>query len=119
MTKIYLVALISIFTLSCSQFSRRNKEAFSSKYMITTQGDASSKAGQIILDAGGNIIDAAVAISFAISVERPQSTGLGGGGFMLIAGPQFPKPIALDFREKAPLMAHSKMFLDAKGEAIS
>lgn len=118
MTKIYLVTLISILTVSCSHFSRRNKEAFSTKYMITTQGDASSKAGKTILDMGGNIIDAAVAISFAISVERPQSTGLGGGGFMLLAGPQFPKPIALDFREKAPLKSHPKMFLDANGKAI-
>lgn len=119
MTKILTMTLIGLFTASCSHYSVPKKEAYASKFMITTQGVASSQAGYKVIEMGGNIVDAAVAISFAISVERPQSTGLGGGGFMLMAGgPQFQKPIALDFREKAPLKSHSKMYLDAKGDAI-
>lgn len=108
---------------SCSsktypRFSSDGHEATTGEYMITTQGKASSAAGVEILKAGGNIVDAAVAISFAIGVERPQSTGLGGGGFMLMAGGIFSKPMSLDFREKAPLKSDSKMYLNENGAEI-
>ena len=72
----------------------------------------------LILEKGGNAFDAAVAISFAISVERPQSTGIGGGGFMLFSLPGMSEPLTLDFREKAPQLAHEKMFLDRQGQVI-
>ena len=93
-------------------------EAFGNKFMISTQGRYSTIAGEEIFNLGGNAVDAAVAISFAISVERPQSTGIGGGGFMLIKTPDREVPLALDFREKAPLKAHSKMYLNSKNEVI-
>ena len=51
--------------------------------MAVSQGPASTKAAQEILLAGGNAFDAFTAASFAISVERPQSTGIGGGGFLV------------------------------------
>ena len=60
--------------------TRAQYEALSKNFMITTQGEATSKAAREIFQKGGNIIDAFVAASFAISVERPQSTGIGGGG---------------------------------------
>jgi gamma-glutamyltranspeptidase/glutathione hydrolase len=94
----------------------KQHNSFSNEVMITSQGEYSTRAGLDIIRAGGNIYDAAVAISFVISVERPQSTGLGGGGFLLIDGPSLEKPRALDFREMAPLNSHAKMYLNSNGD---
>jgi gamma-glutamyltranspeptidase/glutathione hydrolase len=71
-----------------------------------------------MMEMGGNAMDAAAAISFVISVERPQSTGLGGGGFLLHWKPGLERPESYDFREKAPLLGNEKMFLDKKGNEI-
>ncbi len=82
---------------------------------IATQGRHSSRIASEIEKAGGNAIDVAVAVSFANGVERPFSTGIGGGGFMLIRIPETKKEKAKieawDFRERAPSEAYSKMFL--------
>jgi len=87
-------------------------------YMITTQGPHASKAGAEIFELGGNAIDAAVAVSFTIGVERPQSTGIGGGGFLLYLPADQKKPVAYDFREVAPLTADRDIFVDKKGKVI-
>ncbi|MEX0797991.1 MAG: gamma-glutamyltransferase [Bacteriovoracaceae bacterium] len=91
---------------------RSQYEAFGKKYMIASQGGATTMAARSAFDLGGNIFDAAVAASFAISVERPHSTGLGGGGFMLIRHASSNKNMALDFREMAPRRAPKNMFLE-------
>lgn len=85
--------------------------------MVTSQGEATTRAALSIFSKGGNIIDAFVAASFAISVERPHSTGIGGGGFLLFYVKEENKVYAFDFREVAPLKAKSKMYLNKKGEA--
>ena len=90
----------------------------SAKYMIATQGHFSSRAGQLMYRRGGNAVDAAVAVSFTLSVERPQSTGLGGGGFLLLRRPGQNDLEAWDFREKAPLKSYPQMFLNKKGKVL-
>ncbi len=120
-----------IFLLSCSSphkslrtadvlkgHKRSEYEAFGKKYMISTQGSGATNAAMFALDAGGNIYDAFVAASFAISVERPQSTGIGGGGFLVHHHAESGKSEAVDFREMAPHLAYKKMFLDKKGNQI-
>lgn len=109
--------LISLVPLSEGE-KQKDHESFSEDAMVVTQGEYSTKAGLEMFKLGGNAFDAAAAVSFAISVERPQSTGIGGGGFMLFHAPLMKEPIALDFREKAPLKATDKMFLDENGELI-
>lgn len=94
-------------------------ESFGTKYMVSTQGVATTEAAKFVFDKGGNIYDAAVAASFAISVERPHSTGIGGGGFMLMHDGASKKSMAYDFREMAPIKSHSKMFLDKNGKQVS
>jgi len=93
-------------------------EAKSKKFMIATQGKNSTNAGSKMYQLGGNIIDAFTAISFVISVERPQSTGLGGGGFALYLPSKSLKPTSFDFREIAPIRSTSKMYLDKNGNEI-
>lgn len=91
-------------------------EAKASHEMVTSQGDATTRAALTTFNKGGNIIDAFVAASFAISVERPHSTGIGGGGFLLFYSKQENRVYAFDFREIAPLKATSQMFLTKHGE---
>jgi gamma-glutamyltranspeptidase/glutathione hydrolase len=76
--------------------------AHSKTGMVASDSPEASRIGANVLKAGGNAFDAAVATSFALAVARPQSTGLGGGGFMLayVAGEK--RFVALDFRESAP-----------------
>lgn len=94
-------------------------EAYGTEYAIATQGQYASKAGEKMFALGGNIIDATIAASFAIAVERPQSTGIGGGGFMLFHEAKTGNTYAIDFRERAPLRATKNMFVGKDGQVIS
>lgn len=96
----------------------KSSEAFGNKYAIATQGIYATKAAQDIFSLGGNAIDAAIGASFTIAVERPHSTGIGGGGFMLFHDGKSKKNYAIDFRERAPLKSYEKMFLDKDGKVI-
>lgn len=96
-------------------FSRAKYEAHG-KAMVTSQGDATSRATLAMMKKGGNIVDAFVTASFMISVERPQSTGIGGGGFLLFYNQAEKHVYAFDFREIAPLAATTTMYLNKKGE---
>ncbi|MGZ3710607.1 MAG: gamma-glutamyltransferase, partial [Bdellovibrionota bacterium] len=97
---------------------RKLYEGSGSKYLISAQGKMAGKAAQEMFQRGGNIVDAAVAASFVISVERPHSTGLGGGGFFLFHEAKTGKDYAVDFRERAPLLATRDMYLDSSGQVI-
>ena len=79
--------------------------------MVAAANREASEAGAEMLQRGGNAVDAAVATSFAISVIRPQSTGIGGGGFLLLYLAKEQKTLAIDFRERAPLKATRDMFV--------
>ena len=85
--------------------------------MVVTAGEQASEAGLAMLRQGGTAVDAAVAASFAISVIRPQSTGIGGGGFFLLYLAKKKETIAIDFRERAPLAATRDMFI-RDGKAV-
>lgn len=83
--------------------------------MVATQHEIASSVGAQVLSAGGNAVDAAVAVGFALAVVLPRAGNLGGGGFMLIHLADQDKTIALDYREVAPAQAYAEMFLDAEG----
>ncbi|HJY85166.1 MAG TPA: gamma-glutamyltransferase [Candidatus Binatia bacterium] len=86
--------------------------------MVVTAGEQASEAGVEMLRRGGNAVDAAVAASFAVSVIRPQSTGIGGGGFFLLYLAKSKETLAIDFRERAPIRATPDMFL-RDGKAVA
>ena len=86
---------------------------------IASANKLATAAGLEVLKAGGNAFDAAVAVSAALSVVEPESSGLGGGAFALLYFPDKPedqRAVFVDAREKAPLAATRDMYLDAKGE---
>ncbi len=87
------------------------------KAMVTAvQGDASN-AGVEVMKAGGNAVDAAVAVGFALAVTHPEAGNIGGGGFMLFRRPDGEVHF-LDYREKAPSKATADMYLDKDGNVI-
>lgn len=86
--------------------------------IVATEQGLASQIGLEILQKGGNAVDAAVAIGFALAVSLPNAGNIGGGGFMLVHQAETGKTIAVDFREKAPAAATATMYQDDKGEII-
>lgn len=84
------------------------------KAMVVTREPHATDVGLAILQAGGNAIDAAAAVGFALAVTHPSAGNLGGGGFMLIRLADG-RMTFLDFRERAPLRATRDMYLDKDG----
>ncbi len=84
--------------------------------MVVSQRRVASEVGAQILAAGGNAVDAAVGVGFALAVVLPRAGNLGGGGFMLVYLAEQDRTVAIDYREKAPKAAHRDLFLDADGE---
>jgi gamma-glutamyltranspeptidase / glutathione hydrolase len=85
--------------------------------MVVTVRASASRIGVQIMKSGGNAVDAAVAVGFALAVVHPQAGNLGGGGFMLIRMADG-KTHFIDYREKAPAAATANMYLDAQGNVI-
>src|SRR5271167_1265242 len=85
--------------------------------MVATVHPEASKGGVAIMQQGGNAVDAAVAIGFALEVVYPEAGNIGGGGFMLFRRPDGEVHF-LDYREKAPSKATSDMYLDKDGNVI-
>lgn len=86
--------------------------------LAMTSNAYATAIGKSVLDKGGNAIDAAVAVGYALAVVHPSAGNIGGGGFAVIhlaSG----KDVVLDFREKAPIKATRDMYLDKKGNVIA
>ena len=83
--------------------------------MVASGSPIASEVGRDIMKRGGNAVDAAVAVGFALAVVHSQAGNIGGGGFMVMRMKDG-KSYALDYRETAPAKATRDMYLDAKGE---
>jgi gamma-glutamyltranspeptidase/glutathione hydrolase len=88
---------------------------FGTRGMVSSQEARATAVGIDILQQGGNAVDAAVAVGFALAVTLPRAGNIGGGGFMLVHLAGSGKTVALDYRETAPKSATRKMFLKSDG----
>ena len=85
--------------------------------MVASTSVIASRIGADVLQRGGNAVDAAIAVAFALAVVYPSAGNLGGGGFMMIRF-QDGRTTAIDYRETAPARAGRNVFLDDKGEML-
>src|SRR5258705_13771923 len=82
--------------------------------IVASTNEVASRAGVEIMKRGGNAVDAAIAVAFALAVTHPAAGNLGGGGFMMIRL-KHGKTTAIDYREMAPAAATRNIYLDKKG----
>ena len=121
MIKNSLFTFLLIYFFSCNQSKvsapKKIKGAIGEKAMVATTHPLATAAGLKIMRKGGNAIDAAIAIQFALSVVYPQAGNIGGGGFAVIRLANG-TITTLDFREKAPHLAEKNMYLDKYGNVL-
>ncbi|MEO6445302.1 MAG: gamma-glutamyltransferase [Gemmatimonadaceae bacterium] len=96
------------------RFKAGEPAAFGAHSMIASNQHLASEAGNEIIQQGGNAVDAAVAVGFALAVTYPVAGNIGGGGFMVIRMADG-RAASIDYREVAPLAASRNMYLDAQG----
>ena len=115
------VSFVAFFFIGCSTLHvlDPSREAKGVHGMVAAAHPLASQVGVDILKAGGNAVDAAVAVGFALGVVEPNASGIGGGGLMLIWFADSGKVVFIDSRETAPAAASAAMFeLDEKGKVV-
>lgn len=118
MKQIFTAVFILFFILLPFKPEASSRQPEHAKHgMVASTREVASKIGIQILKKGGNAVDAAVAVAFALAVAWPSAGNLGGGGFMLIREANGSIE-ALDYREVAPGAASRDMYLDEKGDVI-
>ena len=107
---------ISVFVLIAAAIPAWSAQPVRARHgMVVSRETHATEAGVKILEAGGNAVDAAVAVGFALAVTHPSAGNIGGGGFMLIRLADG-RTTFIDFRERAPQAASHDMYLDAAGK---
>ena len=105
----------ALSTQTTLDYDNRIHPELAQDYMVVSQNHHSTDAGYQILKQGGNAIDAAVAVGFALAVTLPRAGNIGGGGFMLIYSADSQEVSAIDYRSAAPVTATSEMYLTESG----
>jgi gamma-glutamyltranspeptidase/glutathione hydrolase len=111
--KAWIVMLV-ICCAACVSPVETGKYVESNEGMVVCVDDYAAKVGTQILDMGGNAVDAAIAVGFALAVTHPQAGNLGGGGFMVIRLDDG-RLATIDYRERAPAAARPDMYLNEDG----
>ena len=115
---IFPKVLLPLLVLLLLSWSSRSVAQGGGDAIVVSDNILATRAGMEILEQGGNAMDAAVATAFALAVLDPASSGLGGGGFMVIYQGKEKKAHALDFREKAPAATKKDLYI-RDGKVIS
>ncbi len=115
----FLVLSLVLIISACNEKDRPNRATglVANSAMIVSAHPLASNIGVDILHKGGNAVDAAIAVQFALTVVFPEAGNIGGGGFMVLREANG-KLAALDYRERAPKNAHRDMYLDSAGNVI-
>jgi gamma-glutamyltranspeptidase/glutathione hydrolase len=114
-----LVASLLVLGIAAAQASMAEQAAISAEHgMVVSTQYLASQAGAEILKKGGNAVDAAIAVGYALAVVHPAAGNVGGGGFMTIRFADG-RTKFLDFRERAPQLATPTLFQDKDGNVIS
>lgn len=100
-----------------ARYESRYHPVYDTEGMVASQNAVASRIGAEVLADGGNAIDAAVAVGFALAVTLPRAGNIGGGGFLLAYIEEEERSIAIDYREMAPPTATRDMYLDENGDA--
>ncbi|MFC1555070.1 gamma-glutamyltransferase [candidate division KSB1 bacterium] len=110
-----LLSLTFLILFNCSS-DEPQEGVFNNAVVVSTQKIA-SEVGTEILKRGGNAVDAAVAVSYALAVVHPTAGNIGGGGFFVIRMPDG-EVKTIDYREKAPGKGHRDMYVDTKADTV-
>lgn len=114
-----LAVAASILLFSSQLLSAASRQpARARQAMVVSASPLASDVGLQVLREGGNAVDAAVAVGFALAVVYPYAGNIGGGGFMVIHDAATGREMTIDFREKAPAASHRQMYLDENGEVV-
>lgn len=113
-----LVWLLLLAVAAAAQGMEVPRAARPPQQAVASAHPLATAAGLETLNAGGNAFDAAVAVSAALAVVEPYSSGIGGGGFWLLHRARDGRQVMLDGRERAPLAARRDMYLDGSGEVV-
>ena len=111
------VALAQTGQSAIARYESRYHPVYDTEGMVASQNAVASRIGAQVLADGGNAIDAAVAVGFALAVTLPRAGNIGGGGFLLAYIEEEERSIAIDYREMAPPTATRDMYLDENGDA--
>lgn len=114
-TRPHIVLILVSISLFVPTLLHAQASAVGAHGMVASVDEYASRIGVEILRKGGNAIDAAIAVHFALAVTHPQAGNIGGGGFFVIHLQESGIDTTIDFREKAPAAAHRDMYLDAAG----
>tara|TARA_B100000214_G_scaffold182186_1_gene131405 strand:- start:1056 stop:2759 length:1704 start_codon:yes stop_codon:yes gene_type:complete len=114
---IFFYGYLQARTQTTLDYQNRIHPEISSNFMVVSQNEHATDAGYEVLRRGGNAVDAAVAVGFALAVTLPRAGNLGGGGFILIYDKNDDEVSSIDYRSAAPKSATSDLFLK-DGEVV-
>ena len=117
MKRIYILLLVWFVVACTSKESTKITGLVTDSVMVVSAHPVASQVGVAILKKGGNAVDAAIAVQFALAVVYPGAGNIGGGGYM-VTRMKDGSVSALDYREKAPAKATTNMYLDKEGNVV-
>ena len=117
LTTLLNAPIFSVFHQSTTVTAASREPVRARHGIVASTNDVASRVGVDVLKRGGNAIDAAIAVAFALAVTHPAAGNLGGGGFMIIRFKDG-KSTAIDYREMAPATASRNVYLDKDGNLI-
>ncbi|MDX5443533.1 MAG: gamma-glutamyltransferase [Hymenobacteraceae bacterium] len=117
MTRKICLLFLVFASVSCTRNNLQERGLITEKAMVVSAHPLASEVGKAVMLQGGNAVDAAIAVQFALAVVYPDAGNIGGGGFLVLRQHNGSTD-ALDYRETAPAAAHRDLYLDENGNVI-